>query len=74
METGWAKSQEAEMVGGKKKETLNLYGILGAKYSDLLGMHEANCNMVFLCKTYFCLQRACEAEVMIGIPLIQVTS
>lgn len=30
----------------KKKKSENLYGSLGAKQSDLLDMHEANCNMV----------------------------
>lgn len=51
METGsQAKSQEAEMKGEKK---VNLHGSLGAKVSDILYMHESNCNMLILCKTYF---------------------
>lgn len=49
METGWAKNQEAEI----ERNSVNPYGGLGAKYSDLLDMHEANCNMVILCKNLF---------------------
>lgn len=44
---GLAKLSGDRQGWNRKKKTL--YGSLGAKYSDLLDMHGANCNMVVLC-------------------------
>lgn len=42
-----------QIGSAEENEKANLSGSLGAKYSDLLDMHEANCNMVVVRKTHF---------------------
>lgn len=50
---GFNQAQSGQTCLKQKKKSVNLYGSLGAKYSDLLDMHEANCNMVIL---LFCVK------------------